>query len=92
METQIRAANGGVFAVYTQGGQNANIASVYSSYIAPYFDGSWHTGTRPPINYPFTPYTDVISLVDGTVLAMDTSSTYLSGTDIMNAVNQANNQ
>lgn len=81
-----------MFAVYTQNGGNASIGNVWSTYIAPYFNGSWHTGTRPPINYPFTPFSAVISLVDGTVIAMDTSSSYLSGTDIINAVNQANNQ
>jgi len=78
-----------VFAVYTNGGSAAPIATAHS-YISPYFDGSYFTGQAPPIYYPFTPYSAVVDMEDGTVIAMDTSSVYLSTGDILSAVQQAN--
>ena len=44
----------------------------------------------PPISISFTPYSAVINMRTGQVIAMDTSSVYLSVQDILNAVNQAN--
>ena len=78
-----------VFASYTNGGYTAPISTAYS-YISPYFDGSYFTGQSPPITYPFFPYSAVIDMEDGTVIAMDTSSSYLTTTQILNAVQQAN--
>lgn len=60
-----------------------------ATHIAPYFDGGFWTGQLPPITYPFNPFTAVISMVDGHVIAMDTMEYYLNGNDIINAVTEA---
>jgi hypothetical protein len=78
-----------VFAAYTNGGYTMDIASAYP-YISPYFDGQYFTGQSPPFYYPFVPYSAVVDMEDGTVIAMDTSTSYLSTTDILNAVQSAN--
>lgn len=78
-----------VFASYTNGGYEAPITTAHS-YISPYFDGSYFTGKSPPFSYPFFPYSAVVDMEDGTVIAMDTSSYYLSTADILAAVQEAN--
>lgn len=65
------------------------MASIWDSYIAPYFETGGHTGTRPPISYSFTPFSAVISMRTGEVVAVDTDSTYLSVQQIVDAVNLA---
>ena len=89
MEAQINAANGTFLGVYTQSGAQAPIATAYNN-IHSYFQGSYFTGKAPPISYAFTPYSAVIDMQTGEVLAMDTQTSYLSTSQIMAAVNQAN--
>ena len=67
-----------------------SVSQVWSTYISPYFQTGAATGTMPPISISFTPYSAVINMRTGQVIAMDTSSVYLSVQDILNAVNQAN--
>jgi hypothetical protein len=78
-----------VFAAYTNGSATAPITTAYN-YISPYFNGSYFTGQAPPFYYPFTPYSAVVDMEDGTVISMDTTSYYLSTGDILDAVQQAN--
>jgi hypothetical protein len=85
VEDQINAANGAVFAVYIAGGPPLPIADAYTN-ISPYFDGTYFTGTMPPISISFTPYTAVINMRTGQVIAMDTDTTYLTVPDILAAV------
>lgn len=86
MEDQINEANGAVFAVYIAGGPPLPIAEAFT-YISPYFDGTYFTGTMPPISIAFTPYTAVIDMNTGTVIDMDLSTTdYMSVADILAAV------
>jgi hypothetical protein len=85
VEDQITDAGGAVFAVYTNGGGTMPIADAFP-YISPYFDGSYFTGAMPPISIAFTPYTAVVDMRTGEVLAMDTASAYLSVSDILAAV------
>jgi len=63
---------------------------VWGQYIAPYFETGAATGTRPPVSYSFTPYSAVINMRNGEVIAMDVSaSEYLSVQDIVDAVDSA---
>jgi hypothetical protein len=78
-----------VLAVYTSGHTSVSITSAQGN-ISPYFDGGFWTGDKPPFFYPFTPYSAVIDMEDGKVLAMDTQSSYLSTGQILSAVQQAN--
>jgi hypothetical protein len=59
--------------------------------ISPYFAGTYWTGTKPPISYGFTPFTAVIDMRNGEVLAKDSQSDFLTVQDIISAVEQAGN-
>lgn len=48
--------------------------------------GSYWTTQKPNVPHSFWPYTAVINMRDGTVIAMDTESTFLSTADIIAAV------
>ncbi|MCK9459011.1 MAG: hypothetical protein M0R80_05175 [Proteobacteria bacterium] len=85
MEDQINDAGGAVFAVYTNGGAPMPIADAFP-YISPYFAGGYFTGAMPPISIAFTPYSAVIDMRTGEVIAVDTASAYLSVSDILAAV------
>ena len=78
-----------VFAVYTQNGGTAPIATAYSS-ISPYFSGSYFTGKNPSIYYEYWPHRLVIDLDDGSVIVKDEGTTMLSDSQIVSAVNAAN--
>jgi hypothetical protein len=72
--------------VYTNGGGPLPIADAFTN-ISSYFDGTYFTGTMPPISIAFTPYTAVIDMRTGEVLDMDVSaSDYMSVADILTAV------
>ena len=73
MEDQINDANGAVFAVYTNGGGPLPIADAFTN-ISPYFDGTYFTGTMPPVPIAYTPYTAVINMRTGEVIAADVQS------------------
>jgi hypothetical protein len=78
-----------VFAVYTQNsGQNAPLATAVQ-YIEPYIDGGYWTGFRPMM-YQFTPFTAVIDMENGEVLAVDTMTSQLGTAQITNLVQAAN--
>lgn len=79
-----------MFGVYTSGFGSTELtpAQAFSS-LSTYFDGSYFTGELPPISFPFFPYTAVVDLDDGKVVAMDTSSSYLSTGDIIDACETA---
>jgi hypothetical protein len=85
VEEQINDADGAVFAVYVNGGPPLSIADAYT-YISPYFDGTYFTGTAPPISYTFFPYTAVIDMRNGEVIAKDTDAAFLTVPDILAAV------
>lgn len=85
MEEQINGANGAVFAVYVNGGPPLPIADAFTN-ISAYFDGTYFTGTAPPISYSFFPYSAVIDMRTGEVIAKDTDTVYLTVTDILAAV------
>jgi hypothetical protein len=85
VEDQINEANGAVFAVYVNGGPPLPIADAYTN-ISQHFDGTYFTGTAPPISYSFFPYTAVIDMNTGEVLAMDSDSVMLTVSDILTAV------
>ena len=85
MEDQINDANGAVFAVYVNGGPPLAIEEAIT-YISPYFDGTYFTGTAPPISYSYFPYTAVINMRNGEVIAMDTDSAFLTVPAILEAV------
>ena len=85
MEDQINGANGAVFAVYTNGGGPMSIAEAFP-YISPYFEGTYFTGAMPPISISFTPYTAVIDMNTGEVIAKDTDTVYMTVNDILTAV------
>ena len=70
MEDQINEANGAVFAVYIDGGPPLPIAEAFT-YISPYFAGTYFTGTMPSISVMYTPYTAVIDMNTGEVIAKD---------------------
>ena len=89
LEAQINEANGVVYAVYTTGGGPAGTTTAFNS-ISPYFDGSYFTGTSPPIMYSYWPHTLVLDMEDGTVLGKDVDTTFLTTGQIMQYVNQAN--
>ena len=77
-----------MFAVYVNGGPPLPIADAYNS-ISPYFDGRYFTGTAPPISYSFFPYTAVVNMRNGEVIAMDTDTSYLTVEQILAAVQEA---
>lgn len=79
-----------VFAVYTQNHSPAPIETAFE-YISPYFEGSYFTGKAPPISYSFTPYTAVVDMRNGEVIAKDSQGAYLSTTQILAAVEEAGN-
>ena len=80
-----------VYAAYSNGSSDAPISTA-ASYISPYFNGSYWTGAGPPIyGSIYTPFTAVIDLETMIVIDRDVDApNYMSTTDIMNAVNQAN--
>ena len=79
-----------VFGVYTSGFGATELtpAQAFSS-LSTYFDGQYFTGELPPISFPFFPFTAVVDMDDGKVIAMDTTSVYLSTSDIITACNTA---
>jgi hypothetical protein len=77
-----------VFAVYTQSHSTAPIETAFS-HISPHFEGSYFTGKAPPISYSFTPYTAVVDMRNGEVIAKDQSGAYLSVQQIIAAVGEA---
>jgi hypothetical protein len=79
-----------VFAVYTQNGAPAPIETAFE-HISPHFAGSYFTGKAPPISYGFTPYSAVIDMRSGEVIAKDNSGAYLTVQNIIDAVEQAGN-
>lgn len=81
--------NAAVLAVYTQNGTTSQIASAASS-ISGHFNGGFWTGKAPPIAYSYWPYTGVIDMETGNVLAKDTDTQFLTTSQIMSAVQQAN--
>jgi hypothetical protein len=77
-----------VFAVYTQSNSPASIETAYQS-ISPYFDGSYFTGTSPPIAYSYWPFAAVIDMRNGEVIATDSDTAQLSPTQLIEAVSSA---
>ena len=77
-----------MFAVYTTGGSPNPIATAFES-IGSYFDGSYFTGTSPPISYSYWPFSAVINMRNGEVIAADNDSTFLTTADIIDAVSGA---
>lgn len=76
--------------MYTSGfGATENTPAVANASLSTYFDGSYFTGELPPISFPFFPFTAVVDLDDGKVIAKDTESVYLSTGDIIDACNEA---
>jgi hypothetical protein len=73
VEDQINDANGAVFAVYTNAGAPLPIADAFTN-ISAYFDGTYFTGTMPPVPISYTPYTAVIDMRTGEVIAVDVQS------------------
>lgn len=89
IEADIRAAEGVVFAAFTNDYLEAAI-SVAHFHISQYFDGSYFTGEVPEFDYDYTPYTAVIDLETAEVIAKDDGMAgFLDLDDIMYAVNQA---
>ena len=74
-----------MLALYSWSGAPEFDETTWSQYISPYFSGSFHACGIPAISIPYTPFTAVINMRDGTVIAMDTQSTQ----DILDAVASA---
>jgi hypothetical protein len=92
VESQIRAANGVVFAVYTNFGSTATMSTAYAN-ISPYFDGSYFTGTMPPISIPYTPFVGVVDLENMEVIGRDNTETdYLMPSEVVSLCQQANSK
>ena len=79
-----------MFGVYPSGFGSTELtpAQAFSS-LSTYFDGQYFTGELPPISFPFFPFTAVVDMDDGVVIAKDTESVYLSTGDIIDACNEA---
>jgi hypothetical protein len=73
VEEQINDAGGAVFAVYVNGGPPLPIAEAYTN-ISAHFDGTYFTGTAPPISYSYFPFSAVIDMCTGEVIARDGES------------------
>ena len=69
------------------GGQDQPIEQAVE-YMAPYFTGSYFTGDRLQFSYSFTPYTAVIDMRTGEVIAKDETGP-MSVQDIIAAVESA---
>ena len=81
--------NSAVLAVYTNQGSTLPIATAAGN-ISPHFTGGFWTGKAPPIGYSYFPYTGVIDMETGNVLAKDNGTDLLTTSEIMSAVQQAN--
>jgi hypothetical protein len=81
--------NSAVLAVYTNQGSTLPIATAAGN-ISGHFNGGFWTGKAPPIGYSYFPYPGVIDMETGNVLAKDTDTQFLTTSQIMSAVEQAN--
>ena len=77
--------------VYTSG-LGASDLSPEASFnaINDYFDGSYFTGEMPYLSFPFFPYMMGVDLETMEIVGMDSSSSYLSISDITSLLNAAN--
>jgi len=82
MEEEINDAGGAIFASYT----GSDMAGLAGQYVGNYMEGSYWTNQAPPFQFGFWPYTAVINMRDGTVIAMDSDGSYLSTQDILAAI------